>query len=83
MRALGNGLGKLARQDAKANYLSSADHVRKIRNREQKTDIGKYSFVNRTIKNWNQLPAEALGTSSCKPKIFRKRFRKLIINRVK
>jgi len=21
-------------------------------------DIGKYSFVNRTIKDWNQLPAE-------------------------
>jgi len=32
-------------------------------------DIRKYSFVNRTIKNWNQLPAEALGTCPCKPKI--------------
>jgi hypothetical protein len=46
-------------------------------------DIGKYSFVNRTIKNWNQLPAETLGTFPCKPKIFRKRVRKAIINRVK
>jgi len=26
-------------------------------------DIGKYFFVNRTIKNWNQLPAEVLGLS--------------------
>jgi len=26
-------------------------------------DIGKYSFVNRTIKNWNQLPVEVLGPS--------------------
>ena len=25
------------------------------------TDIGKYSFVNRTIQHWNQLPAEVLG----------------------
>ena len=32
-------------------YLSRVDHARKIRDRKQKTDIGKYSFVNRTIKN--------------------------------
>jgi hypothetical protein len=44
-------------------YLSRVDHVRNIRHRKQKTDIRKYSFVNRTIKNWNQLPSEALGTS--------------------
>jgi hypothetical protein len=44
-------------------YLSRVDHVRKIRGRKQSTDIVKYSFVNRTTKNWNQLPAEALGLS--------------------
>ena len=37
----------------------------------QRTDNGKYSFVNRTIKHWNQLAAEALGTFPCKRKIFR------------
>jgi hypothetical protein len=31
------------------NYLSRVDHERKIRNRKQRTDIGKYSFINRTI----------------------------------
>jgi len=41
-------------------YLSRDDHNRKIRARKQRTDIGKYSFVNRTIKLWNQLPAKAL-----------------------
>jgi hypothetical protein len=40
-------------------YLSRVDHIRKIRDRKQKTDIGKYSFVNTTIINWNQLRAEA------------------------
>jgi hypothetical protein len=30
--------------------------------RKQKTGIGKYSFVKRTIKLWNELPAEALAT---------------------
>jgi len=63
--------------------LSRVDHVQKIRDRKQRTNIGKYSFENRTIKNWNQPPAEALGTSPCKPKIIRNRVRKAIINGVK
>ena len=63
--------------------LSRVDYVRKIRDRKQRTNTGKYSFVKRTIKNWNQLPAEALGTFPCRPKIFRKRVRKAIINGVK
>jgi hypothetical protein len=54
------------------------DHNRKIRSRKQKTDIGKYSCVNRTIQVWNQLPADVLGTLSCKPSNFRKRIRKVI-----
>jgi len=29
------------------------NNVRKIRDRKQRTDIGKYSFVNMTIQNWN------------------------------
>ena len=40
-------------------------------------------YVINYIKNWNQLPAEALGTLPCKPKIFRNRVRKAIINGVK
>jgi hypothetical protein len=46
-------------------------------------NVGKYSFVKRAIKNWNQLPAEALETFLCKPKIFRNRLRKAIINGLK
>ena len=67
----------------RAYCLSRVDHVWKIRDRKQRTDIGKYSFVNRTIKNWNQLPAEALGTFRCKPKSFRNRVRREIVNGVK
>jgi len=63
--------------------MSRVDHVHKIRDRKLRMDIGKYSFVNRTIKNWNQLPAEAEGTFPCKPKIFRNRVRKAVINGVK
>jgi hypothetical protein len=53
-------------------YLSRGDHGKEIRSRNQWTDIGKYSFVNRTIQLWNQLPEDALGTLSCKPSSFRK-----------
>jgi hypothetical protein len=59
-------------------YLSRVDHDRTIRGSKQRTDIGKYSYVNRTIQLWNQLPADALGTLSCKPSNFKKRIRKVI-----
>jgi len=51
--------------------------------RKQRTDVGKYSYVNSKIRNWNQLPAEALGNFPYKPKSFRNRVMKAIINEVK
>ncbi len=42
------------------HYLSRTDHKHKIRSWRQKTDIGKYSFVNRTIEDWYHLPAKIL-----------------------
>jgi hypothetical protein len=64
-------------------YLSRGDHDQKIRARKQRTDVGEYSFVNRTIRLWNQLPAEALATFPCRTLIFRKWVRKVIISEVK
>jgi hypothetical protein len=64
-------------------YVSRVDHAWKIKYRKQRTDIGKYSLVNRTIKIWNKLPAEVLGVFTYKPNTFRKRVRKAIINCVK
>jgi hypothetical protein len=58
--------------------LSRVDHEWKIRSRRQRTDIGKYPFVNRAIQLWNQLPAEVLETLPCKPVTFKKRVRKVI-----
>jgi hypothetical protein len=48
-----------------------------IRTRKQRTDIGKYSFVNRTIINWNQLPADLLAPFPCKFNTFRKKLKKV------
>jgi len=64
-------------------YLSRVDHVRKIRTRRQRADIRKYSFVNRTIGDWNRLPVEVLETLPCKPSTFRKRLRKVITECIK
>jgi hypothetical protein len=59
-------------------YLSRADHEWKIRNRRQRTDIRKYSFVCSTIQLWNRLPMNAVGTFPSKPSTFMKRVRKVI-----
>jgi len=61
------------------HYLSRVDHERKIRSTRQRTDIRKYSFVNRTTQQWNQLSAEVLGILPCKPIAFKKSVRKVII----
>ena len=64
-------------------YLNRDDHDGKIRARKQRTDIGKYSIVNRTIKLWNQLPAEALATFPCKSHIVRNKDGKVIVSEEK
>ena len=43
-------------------YLSRENHNRKIRTTKQRTDVDKYSFVNRTIKSGNQFPASLLSS---------------------
>ena len=64
-------------------YLSQDDHDWKIRSGQQRTHIGKYSFLNRIIKLWNQLPAEVLVTFPCRSHIFENRVREIIIGEVK
>ena len=59
------------------SHHSRVNRKWKIRNRKQRTDSGKYSFVNRTIRLWNRLPAQIVGTLPCKPNTFRKRVRKV------
>ena len=62
-------------------YLSRDDHNRKIWTRKQTTDVGKYSFVNRTIKSWNQLPAGLLASFPCKLNAFRKRVKNVVTSK--
>jgi hypothetical protein len=62
------------------SIISRVDHHWKIRARKQRTDIGKYSFVNRSITDWNQLPEGAIGTSNGKTHIFKTRVRKVKIS---
>ena len=60
------------------HYLNRVDHDRKIRSRRQRTYIEKYSFVNRTIEHWSQLPAKVLETLPRKPATFKRRVRKVL-----
>ena len=41
-------------------YIGRCDHRLKIKEREQKTDLAKFSFLNRGIREWNALPGELL-----------------------
>jgi len=59
----GTGWNAITDRLRKPYYFNRVYHVSKIMDRKQRTDIGNYSFVNRTIKNWNKLPADALGLS--------------------
>jgi len=47
------------------------------KDRKQRTGMGKYSFVNRTITEWNKLPEGAIGTSQGKKRIFKTRVREM------
>ena len=62
-------------------YLGRGNHNWKIRIRKQKTDVGKYSFVNRTIRNWNQLPASRLASFSCKLNTFRNKVKNVVTSK--
>jgi len=57
------------------SYLSRVDYYWKIRARKQRIDIGKYSFLNRSITDWNKLPEGAKGTYKGNTHIFKTRVR--------
>jgi hypothetical protein len=62
-------------------YLSREHHKRKIGTRKQRTDIGKYAFLSRTIINWNKLTADLLSSFPCNLNTFRKRLKEVITNK--
>jgi hypothetical protein len=53
-------------------------YTQEIRSTKRRTDAGKYSFVNRTIKNWNQVPAGLLASFTCKLNTFTKRVKNVV-----
>ena len=46
-----------------------------------KERVGKYSFLNKTIKSWNQLPAGLLASFPCKLNTFRERVKNVVTNK--
>jgi hypothetical protein len=45
------------------------------------TNVGKYSFVNRTIKTWNQLPSDLLASFPCTINTIRKRVKNVVTSK--
>jgi len=45
------------------------------------TNVDKYSFINRTIKSWNQSPASLLASFRCKLNTFRKRVKNVVTSK--
>jgi len=62
-------------------YLSRGNHNWKIRTRKQRIDVGKFSFINRTINSCNQLPASLLASFPCKLNTFRKRVKNVVTSK--
>jgi hypothetical protein len=58
-------------------YYGRGDHRFKIKLRQQLTDVGKFSFLNRTIVDWNELPAAAFEGSPLNLCRFKRNLRKL------
>jgi len=67
-KAIGNRL-------LKSCYLKRGNRNQKIRTRKQRTDVGKFSFVNRSI---NQLPASLLASCPWKLNTFRNRVKNVV-----
>jgi hypothetical protein len=76
-----SGWKAIADRLLKPFYLSRDDHNRKIRNRRQRKDVGKYSFVNRPIKSWNQLPVGSLAFFPCKLITLKKRVKDVVTSK--
>jgi hypothetical protein len=66
---------------SRPSYLSRVHHNRKIGLESKEQIIGKYSFINRTITNWNKLPADLLESFLCNLKNFRKWVKKVVTNK--
>ena len=52
-----------------------------MKSRRQRTDVSKYSFLNRTIKSCNQLPADLLSSFPSKLNTFRKRVKNVVTSK--
>ena len=72
---------KSDREQTSKTTLSRDYHNQKIRTRKQRTDVGKCSFINRTIKRWNQLSASLLMSLPRKLNMFRKRVKNVVTSR--
>jgi hypothetical protein len=62
-------------------YLRRDEHSWKVRSRKQRTDVRKYSFVNRIITDRNSLPTGIPASFPCILNTFRERVREAVTSK--
>jgi hypothetical protein len=70
------GWKELSQKIEPASYRVRHDHRLKIQNKVTRTNVGKYSFLNRTVRDWNALPEETFNVESRKS--FRRKLNEIL-----
>ena len=60
-------------------FKSRKDHNMKIKLEYKRTNWGKYSFIGRGVRDWNNLPREMFDRFPTSLKLFRRRLGKQLI----
>ena len=74
------GWEEIADRLAFSGRIGRGDNSKKLTINHVSTDVGKYSFINRTAKSWNKLDDTVVLSKSCR--LFRARASQWIENRV-
>jgi hypothetical protein len=75
-----NAWGDLRKKVENPNYIGRNDHQFKVKCRSQKNNVKKFSFLNRTILDWNSLPAELFEPFPKSVNVFKRRCKKYILD---
>jgi hypothetical protein len=68
--------GDLGKEILKSNFVGKNDHQFKIKCRSQRTNLKKFSYLNRKILDWNDLPVKLLEPFPRYINMFKNKLRK-------
>ena len=59
-----SGWGEIRHKIEGGSYKGRNDHAKKLQRKHGRTDVGRWSFLNRTIREWNELSEEVVSAGS-------------------